>query len=537
MAGLDLADQGVDHAAQGLNLHGLVAVKGGVGADGALHHILHGAAENDLLLLTLGGKDDVLGVHLLCGLRHFHSVVADTLDVGDGVEEGIEAAVILHRQVLGRELEEVSAQHILKAVGLVLKGDDLVVSLLVEVLRQLHGIVHGIGGVAAHLGSHGVCLLHGHGGGSQQTLIQQHRCLMDRLGGDEEVSQLHQEAVHRHQHGRCAHVEEGVDHGDVPCLGGLRQEGPVDEDAETVEDHGEEAHAHHVEEEVDKGGAPCVAVSADSAHHGGDTRTDVLTQDDGERCAEGHRAGGAQALQNTDRSGGGLDQRRQQCAEDNAENGVGEGDHQLGKPRLVLQEGHGIAHDVHTGHQSEETQCDDADALFLIALGEHKEGGADDTHQGGEGRGLEQLHDEAAALQAGEGEDPGGHGGTDVGAHDDAHGLLQRHDAGVDEAHHHDGGCRGGLDDGGDRHAKQEALENIGAHFGQDGLQLTAGLTLQCLAHGVHTEEEQCKAAQQGYDVKKVCCHLFCLPHNNKISANSVYLHHKIVFVKLQEKF
>ena len=35
-----------------------------------------------------------------------------------------------------------------------------------------------------------------------------------------------------------------------------------------------------------------------------------------------------------------------------------------------------------------------------------------------------------------------GHGGSDIGTHDDPDSLLKRHELGVDEAHHHDG-CGG----------------------------------------------------------------------------------------------
>ena len=35
-----------------------------------------------------------------------------------------------------------------------------------------------------------------------------------------------------------------------------------------------------------------------------------------------------------------------------------------------------------------------------------------------------------------------GHGGSDIGAHDDPDSLFERHELGVDEAYHHDG-CGG----------------------------------------------------------------------------------------------
>ena len=149
-------------------------------------------------------------------------------------------------------------------------------------------------------------------------------------------------------------------------------------------------------------------------------------------------------------------------------------------------------------------QQDCADVLFLAGLAEHGEGDADEGQHGGEGVGLQQLQDEAAALQTAQGEDPGGDGGADVGTHDDTHGLLQSHNAGVNKADDHDGGCGGGLDHAGDGEAGEKTGEFVGGQLGEDHFQLAAGGALQGIAHHVHAEQEQAQAAQKGQYVKQI---------------------------------
>ena len=221
--------------------------------------------------------------------------------------------------------------------------------------------------------------------------------------------------------------------------------------------------------------------------------------------------GAAQALQNAHRCRRGLDDGRQHRTEHNAQQRVGEGDHQIGKPRFTLQERHRAGHQVHTRHQGHEAKTDGTDPLLLFALAEHIKNDTGNGDQGCQGGRLEQLDDKAVTLQTGQGQDPCSDGGADVGAHDNTDRLLQGHNAGVDKAHHHDGGCRGGLDHRRNTKAQQKALEHVGTHPCQNGLQLAAGLPLQGLAHDIHTEQEQSQATQQGDDLKKIRCHAFLL--------------------------
>ena len=87
--------------------------------------------------------------------------------------------------------------------------------------------------------------------------------------------------------------------------------------------------------------------------------------------------------------------------------------------------------------------------------GAHAQNDADDRHDTGDHLGAQQLHKAAAAGDIGKAQDPAGDTGTKNGAHDDTDGLPHFHHTGVDEAHHHDGGGRGGLDHGGHAGSQQ----------------------------------------------------------------------------------
>ena len=79
---------------------------------------------------------------------------------------------------------------------------------------------------------------------------------------------------------------------------------------------------------------------------------------------------------------------------------------------------------------------------------------------------------------------------------------MQFHQTGVDEADRHNGGSAAGLNNGGDRHAKQQRPDGAGSHGGEDALQFAAGGLLQRLAHQVHAIQEHSDAAHQGEHIK-----------------------------------
>ena len=197
----------------------------------------------------------------------------------------------------------------------------------------------------------------------------------------------------------------------------------------------------------------------------------------------------------------GLQNSRQHRARNDAENRIFEAEEQIHEPRLVGQRGHGMGHRVHAGHQNREAQQDFTDAALAV-LADHIQPDADEAEDRAPRGRVHHLGEEAVALQAGQREQPAGDSRTDVCAHNDADGLMQLHQAGVDEADGHNGGGTAGLNDGSDGHAEQQTADGAAGHGGQNALQLTAGGLFQSFPHQVHAIQEHGNAAHQGEHIK-----------------------------------
>ena len=96
-----------------------------------------------------------------------------------------------------------------------------------------------------------------------------------------------------------------------------------------------------------------------------------------------------------------------------------------------------------------------------------------------------------------EGNQLGRHGGADVGAHDDAEGLLQRHEPGIDEAHGHDRRGAARLQDRRDDQAGQDADGGDARQGLEDLLELLPCRLPQAVAHEFHAVQEQGQTAQK----------------------------------------
>ena len=100
------------------------------------------------------------------------------------------------------------------------------------------------------------------------------------------------------------------------------------------------------------------------------------------------------------------------------------------------------------------------------------------------------------------------HGGADVGAADDADGLLKVQQSGVDKAHDHDGGGRRRLDDAGnhrlrlpDPGAGQDRDIAVPGEEAQDGTHLCTCNFLKAVAHQRHAIYENRDATKNGKHV------------------------------------
>ena len=147
---------------------------------------------------------------------------------------------------------------------------------------------------------------------------------------------------------------------------------------------------------------------------------------------------------------------------------------------------------MHADEQQAQAQQQLAHNPLLAALYEHVEHNAYNGHDGAEVLRTHHGEEQVVRRDVSQTENLGGDGGADVGAHDDAHCLLQLHDARVDEAHAHDGGGSRAVDQTGDQGADENAHKQVVGQPFQNGLQTAAGQFFQAACHGVHAEEKCC---------------------------------------------
>ena len=424
-------------------------------------------------------------------------MVGYALEIADGFQQLRGLLALAVRQGVAAQLHQIGADDVLIVVAALLVLPDGPGQLRGVASQGGQGVFQGADGAGGHLPGHVPGLAQGQGGGGQQAGVQLGR-LLPALGvGHQPDGQLFQQVSGRQQHGGAQDVEHRVGDGDAVHGGGPVQNRRGKDGLDDAEQGQQHHHADDVEHQVHHGGPAGVFVGAHGGQHGRDAGADVLAHDDGDGSGVADAAGNGQGLQNAHGGGGGLDDARQHRAHQHAQNGIAEHQEQLGELRHVLQAGHGPAHGLHAEHQGGEAQQDGAGVLFLVGLAEHIEDDADQGQHRGKGRGLQQLHPGAAAVDARQAQQPRGDGGAHIGAHDDVDGLAQGHQPRVHEAHHHHRGGGGALDNGGDAQARQEAHEHPAGHLIQQGPQLAAGPAFQGLAHQVHAEQEQTQPAHQ----------------------------------------
>ena len=405
--------------------------------------------------------------------------------------------------MLGAQLDKVGAQHVLIMVNGVLFAQDFVGDGVIPDAGGGHGLQKRGAADFRHIaaGQHGAA--HGHGRGGQQTVVQQSVLLLFVGGGigHGQDGKLLQHTVERQQDRGRHDIKDCVDDGNAEGVGRVGKEAEPDQRVQAVEPAQEDDGADQVEIQMDKGGALGVLVGTGGGDQRSDGGADVLAHDDGHGSGVGDRAGAGQCLQDTDGRRRGLQNSRQHRARNDAEDRVFEAEEQIHEPRLVGQRGHGMGHRVHAGHQNREAQQDFTDAALAV-LADHIHPDADEAEDRAPRGRVHHLGEEAVALQAGQREQPAGDSRTDICAHNDADGLMQLHQAGVDEADGHNGGGTAGLNDGSDGHAEQQTADGAAGHGGQNALQLTAGGLFQSFPHQVHAIQKHGNAAHQGEHIK-----------------------------------
>ena len=237
-----------------------------------------------------------------------------------------------------------------------------------------------------------------------------------------------------------------------------RREDPFDQPEHRQANRG----ADYIEGQVHHGRPLGILVCPYGREHGCHTGTDVLPHDDGNRRPVGDSAGGSQRLEDAYGSGAGLDDRRQRRSRQHSQDRIAEQKEEVLEARHVPKPFHRPCHGLHAEHQCGESQQDHAGVLLLVVFQEQIEKDSYKSQNRRKGRGLQQPDEHIAAVDSGQAQKPRCHRSTDIGSHDDMDGLLQRHQAGIHEAHYHHRGSRRALNHRRDAEPRQKASGFVG---------------------------------------------------------------------------
>ena len=342
-------------------------------------------------------------LNFLPGLEQVDRVVRDALQVIDGVQQGVDGAVVLAGKCLGTQLDQIGTQNVLVMVHSVFLAVHLVGNGFIPLVGQGHGLQQGGAADLGHIAAGQHSAANGNGRGGKQAFVQQGMLLARlilavRHGQD---GQLFQHAVERQQDGGGHNVEYRVHNGNAKGVGGFVVERESQQRMQPVKTAQEHQRADEVKVQMNKCGALSIFVGTGRGDQRGNGGADVLAHDDGNRRRIGDGTGGGEGLQNTHRSGGRLQHSRQHGTGQHAQNRVFEAQKQVHEPGLIGQRTHGGGHGVHTGHQDGKAHHDLAHAAAaVLILAQHIKEDADKAKDGGPRVGVQHLDGEGITLQA-----------------------------------------------------------------------------------------------------------------------------------------
>ena len=160
----------------------------------------------------------------------------------------------------------------------------------------------------------------------------------------------------------------------------------------------------------------------------------------------------------------------------------GESSQDVHNPGILAQGDDGIAHHAHAQHQDTKPQEHGTQVLQGPFF-------ADDLHHKANG------NDQGDVVGQIEGNELCGHGGPDVGPHDDAECLFQVHQSCVDQPHGHNRGSTGRLEHCRNPGPQGHPVDSLLCQLPQDFLELGPSRLLQAVAHQLHTVQEKRNAA------------------------------------------
>ena len=140
MPRLDGTHQLIHNGLHGFDFPSKVQVVFAEGVGGAAQHILHRTFQHLQLLAGVLGKFNILGVDFLGRAQQIHGVIADALEIADGVEQGVHALAVGVAQLPAGQLDEVGAEGILVLVHLLLLIPDLLGEGVIPRMSQAHGL-------------------------------------------------------------------------------------------------------------------------------------------------------------------------------------------------------------------------------------------------------------------------------------------------------------------------------------------------------------------------------------------------------------
>ena len=348
------------------------------------------------------------------------------------------------------------------AEGVLLERDVLVKQ---RVDRQMEILL----GCIAHFRNAALRLLQRQRGRVQEARLELgQRVLLHLARRHAPGRQFDQQIGKRQEQNGAGYIEQGVEVCDAALVDRRIPERETDCILNRINGDQKDDRTDQVKIEVHHRRAACVLRAAQRGQECRDTGADILAQDDRHCCRPADHARGGQRLQNTDRSGRGLDDRRDARADQHAQHRVGDRSEQLGKLRQVRQRGDRAFHHRHADEQNTKAGENICNIARAALFGQHHDNDARQHNQIRQIARLEQIHQQVAAAGAAvQAQDLRGDRGADIRTQDYANRLLERHDTGVDKTDHHDRRRRGRLDDHGDHKAHQQCLEHIAGHFFQ----------------------------------------------------------------------
>ena len=390
------------------------------------------------------------------------AIGAGRLPLGHGIRQhrGDEVDHLLF-DVVGDVFQVIDA---VEGCLVVLLADGVVAGQVEHLAGDLDHVVHfQIGLLQRHFRRHGHAC--------PQILELVH--FLFALAGHHPDHELHQIVDQRYPQQHVQHVEHGVGHGDVEgdvraatlSIEGVGRVGdqPLNEgDVEGEHRHKDDG-TQNIEHRVGTGSTHGRGVRTDGSQLCRDGGADVLADDQRHRGIEVDDARGGQRDRDAQHRRAALDDDGQNTADHHTRQQAAQGArieqvHVGDETGVVTQRGKGAAHELQTGEHKAQRHERLADGTGAHTLAGHH---GVDAH----------AHQQKAVLAHLDRQNPARDGGADIGPENDANGLLQFHQAGIDQADGHHRGNAAGLHHGRDAEACQDSQYAIAGESSENALE------------------------------------------------------------------